>query len=150
MSKYELVYLVAPDTPEEKLTEIVDRMKGYVEQFKGTLESLDLWEKRTLAYEIRRYREAFYYIIRFEGDGKLVDELERRLRVTDEVLRFLTIRKDDEDTVMEKRKAYYQQKRETLEKRKKKSQASAERGDAPSYHRERPRPKQEGEVTSHE
>jgi small subunit ribosomal protein S6 len=132
VSKYELVYLVAPDTPEEKQTEIADRLKGYVQQLGGTLESLDLWEKRKLAYEIRKVREAFYYILRFEGDGKLVDELERRLKVADEVIRFLTVRLDE---VLE-----------VAEKRKKKLAPPADRPE-PS-HRER-RPRHEDEV-SHE
>ena len=149
MSKYELVYLVAPDTPEEKQTEIVERLKGYVEQMKGTLETLELWEKRKLAYEIRKFREAFYYIIRFEGDGKVVDELERRLRVIDEVLRFLTVRRDEAENLAEKRKTYYQKRREALEKRKRRSAPAQERADS-APHRERPRPRQEGEVTSNE
>jgi len=118
VTKYELVYLVAPDAPEEKQTEIADKMKGYVEQKGGVVETLELWEKRTLAYEIKKYNEAFYYILRFEGDGSVVDELERRLRVADEVIRFLTIRKDEEIKATEKRKAYYQKKRESLEKKK--------------------------------
>jgi small subunit ribosomal protein S6 len=146
VSKYELVYLVAPDTPEEKQTEIADRLKGYVQQLGGTLESLDLWEKRKLAYEIRKVREAFYYILRFEGDGKLVDELERRLKVADEVIRFLTVRLDEVLEVAEKRKTYHQKKREGLEKRKKKLAPPADRPE-PS-HRER-RPRHEDEV-SHE
>ena len=146
MSKYELVYLVAPDTPEEKQTEIADRLKGYIQQLGGTLESLDLWEKRKLAYEIRKVREAFYYIIRFEGDGKLVDELERRLKVADEVIRFLTVRTDEVLEVVEKRKAYHQKKREGLEKRKKKLAPAGERPEPPQRER---RPRHEDEV-SHE
>lgn len=146
MNKYELVYLVKPDTPEDKQKEIADRMKGYIEQMGGVLESLDLWEKRRMAYEIKRFREAFYYIIRFQGAGKAVDELERRLRVADEVLRFLTIRTDEAETVSEKRKVYYQRKRESLEKKKKKTAAAGDRPDqAP-----RPRHKPEEEVRDHE
>ncbi len=79
MSKYELVYLVAPDTPEERQADIAERLKGFIQQLNGTLDSLDLWEKRKLAYEIKKFQEAFYFVARFEGDGKLVDELERRL-----------------------------------------------------------------------
>jgi small subunit ribosomal protein S6 len=146
VSKYELVYLVAPDTPEEKQTEIADRLKGYVQQLGGTLESLELWEKRKLAYEIRKVREAFYYIIRFEGDGKLVDELERRLKVADEVIRFLTVRTDEVQEVVEKRKAYHQKKREGLEKRKKKLTPAGDRPEPPQRER---RPRHDDEV-SHE
>lgn len=144
--KYELVYLVAPDTPEETQTEIAERMKSYIEQMNGTLESLELWEKRQLAYEIRKYREAFYYIIKFEGDGTLVDELEKRMRVADEVLRFLTIRKDEEDKVLDKRKDYYEKKRTSLEKRKRRGGAES------GYHhpRERGRSRNEGEVKNDE
>lgn len=149
MSKYELVYLVAPDTPEERRTEIGERLKGYIQQLNGTLESLDLWEKRKLAYEIKKFQEAFYYIVRFDGDGKLVDELERRLRVSDEVIRFITIRKDDEIKMMEKRQRYYKTRRESLDKRKKKSPPSAERSEG-GHHGGRPRAKSENEVSSHE
>ncbi|HNR37885.1 MAG TPA: 30S ribosomal protein S6 [Acidobacteriota bacterium] len=149
MSKYELVYLVAPDTPEERQADIAERLKSYIQQLSGTLESLDLWEKRRLAYEIKKFQEAFYFVARFEGDGKLVDELERRLRVADEVIRFITIRKDDEIKIMEKRQRYYKSRREGLEKRKKKSPPPAERQDA-GHHGGRSRAKTENEVSSHE
>lgn len=148
MSKYELVYLVAPETPEDRQAEIVDRLKGYVQQMGGTLESLDLWEKRRLAYPVHKCNEAFFYILRFEGDGKLVGELQRRLRVADEVIRYITIHKDEEQMVADKKKAYYQKKREGLEKRKKKQAPPSDRGD--SGYQSRSRQKTESEVTDHE
>ncbi len=148
MSKYEMVYLIAPDAPEERQNEFSEKLKGYVAQMNGTLESLALWEKRRLAYEIKRYTEAFYYILRFEGDGKLVDELERRMRVSDDVIRFLTVKKDEEFKVEAKRKAYYEKKREGLDRRRKKEAPQGERPEG--AHRERPRPRVENEVSSHE
>lgn len=148
MSKYEMVFLVAPDAPEEKQTEFCERLKGYVSQMNGTLESLELWEKRKLAYEIRKFREAFYYIFRFEGDGKLVDELERRMRVSDDVLRFLTVRKDEELKVEAKRRSYYEKRREQLDRRRKRETPSGDRPEG--SHRERSRARVESEVTTHE
>jgi len=145
VSKYELVYLVAPETPEDRQAEIVERLKGYVQAMSGTLESLDLWEKRKLAYPIHKCNEAFFYILRFEGDGKLVGELQRRLRVADEVIRYITIHKDEEQMVADKKKAYYQHKREGLEKRKKKQSPAADRGD--SGYSGRSRQKMDSEVT---
>jgi len=59
--------------------------------------------------------------MRFEGDGRAVDEVERRMRVSDDVLRFLTVRKEQEEKVSAKRKAYYEKKRLSLEKKKKRS-----------------------------
>lgn len=116
---YELVFLVAPDLPEEKRQEITERTAGYLTSADAVLESLDLWEKRTLAYPIQKHREAYYYVAKFSGPGKAVDEIERRFRVMEGVLRFLAIRKDEEDKVSEKRKAYYQAKRQQLEKKRK-------------------------------
>lgn len=155
MSKYEMVFLFAPDTSEERRTELCERMKGYVTQMNGVLDILELWEKRRLAYQIRKFREAFYYVFRFQGDGKLVDELEKRMRVTDEIIRFLTVRKDEEDKVAEKRVRFYAKKREGLEKRRKREPLSNDRGDGtPSHHRDRDRdrgrPRVDGEVKSHE
>lgn len=139
MSKYELVYLVSPDATQERQAEIAERMKGHVATMGGTLESLELWEKRRLAYPVKKYKEAFYYIIRFEGDGKLVDELEKRLRVADNVIRFLTVRMDDDLKLEAKRKAYYERKRASLDKKKARSEAS-EKSEAPVRER---RPRQE-------
>jgi len=134
--KYELVFLVAPDVPEDAQPELTDRMKGYVEQFGGTDVTCELWEKRTLAYEIKKYKEAFYYILRFEGEGRAVDEVERRMRVADEIIRFLTVRKDEEEKVAEKRKEYYDAQRRSLEKRRRRGEGSGGR-EGRGDHRER-------------
>jgi small subunit ribosomal protein S6 len=125
--KYELVFLVAPDVPEEAQQELADRMKGYAEQSGGVEVTCELWEKRTLAYEIKKFKEAFYYILRFEGEGRTVDELERRMRVADEIIRFLTIRKDEEEKVAEKRKQYYDAQRQSLDKRRRRGDGSGSR-----------------------
>jgi len=116
--KYELVYLLNPNTSEEKQKEIVDRLKGYIEQMGGIVDRFELWEKRRLAYPIKKFNEAFYYILNFQGYGKIVEELERRLRVTDEVIRFLTINRDRELKVLEKMKAYRKKKAEIIERKK--------------------------------
>ncbi len=113
-----MVYLLNPETSDDKQKEIMDKLKGYIEQMGGIVDRSELWAKRRLAYPIRKFNEAFYFIINFQGYGEIVEELERRLRVTDEVIRFLTVNRDRELKIIEKMKAYRRKKAEKIERKR--------------------------------
>lgn len=95
MAKYELMVIIRPDLPEEEMDKWVEQMKGVVSATGGTIEKVEKMGRRRLAYRVQRHREGFYVRWDFEGDGATVRELERRLKVTDSVIKFMTIRVDD-------------------------------------------------------
>ena len=95
MNKYEILYIIRPDLEEEATTTLVDRFSGLVESNGGVNLTVDKWGKRRLAYEINDYREGQYVLINFEGDGHISQEVERVMKISDDVIRFLTVKKDE-------------------------------------------------------
>ena len=75
---------------------VVDNAKQLIERFGGQVTEVEEWGKRKLAYEILKQREAFYFFIQFDADATVPAEIESRLRIMDNVLRFLCIRRDEE------------------------------------------------------
>ena len=105
MRKYELIFIIRPDATEEELDKLIAQMEGVVAGAGGKLERVDKMGRRRLAYRVGRYREGFYVLFILEGSGETVKEFERRLRVTDSVIKFLTVRTDEELKRAEKLKA---------------------------------------------
>jgi len=103
--QYELVYIVNPDASEERLAALHGEVESIVSRFSGTLGPTENWGRRKLAYEIARHREGVYVIEALTGPGSMMRELDRRLRVVDDILRHLVIRIDDELQVAERAKA---------------------------------------------
>ena len=97
MSKYEIALVVSAMLEEEDRTAVVDRVKDMVQRFGGTVTDVDDWGKKTLAYEIQKMKEAFYYFIHFESDNAdCPNELEKQLRIMDGVIRYLVVREDED------------------------------------------------------
>ena len=94
MSKYEIALVVSAMLEEEDRTAVVDRVKDMVQRFGGTVTDVDDWGKKTLAYEIQKMKEAFYYFIHFESEPGTPAQIEGRLRIMDGVLRYLCVRQD--------------------------------------------------------
>lgn len=94
MNKYELVLVVNAKIEDEARTAVVDKAKAYVERFGGTVTEVEDWGKKKLAYEIQHMKEGFYYFIQFEADAACPAELEKRVRIMENVLRYLVVRKD--------------------------------------------------------
>lgn len=94
--QYELVYVVSPEISDEGVTELHERIAGIVGQLGGSIDKTDNWGRRRLAYEINRHREGTYVIETITGPGTLVTELERRLRVMEQLLRHLIVRVDED------------------------------------------------------
>ena len=95
MNKYELTVVVSAKVEDEERAATVDKCKAYVERFGGTVTNVDDWGKRRLAYEVQHMKEAFYYIIQFDADAKAPAEIESRIRIMDNVVRFLIVRNDE-------------------------------------------------------
>ena len=94
--QYEVVYVVSPEITEEGVTELHERIAEIVGQLGGIIDKTDNWGRRRLAYEISRHREGTYVIELVTGPGTLVTELDRRLRVMEQLLRHLIVRVDED------------------------------------------------------
>jgi small subunit ribosomal protein S6 len=104
MRIYEELFIVKPDAPEEEVNAFVEQLKTQLTTAGATVDKVDLWGKRRLAYKVDKYREGAYVLFQFTGGPEIVKELERRLRVSDVVLKFLTVRIDETLKRLEKRK----------------------------------------------
>lgn len=93
MNKYETIFLVKNDITEEERNAVVDKIEKYLKENGNIIKSEALGLKK-LAYEIRKYKEAYYYLLEFESAPETIIELERIYRITDEVLKFIVVRKD--------------------------------------------------------
>ena len=103
--KYELVYVVSPDATDDQVTEVHTQVESIVQRMNGQLEKTDNWGRRKLAYEIGRHKEGTYVLEVINGDGELMKEIDRRLKVTDLVIRHLIVRVDEEQGVVDRTRA---------------------------------------------
>lgn len=94
MNKYELAVIVDAKIEDENRTATVEKVKELVSRFGGTITNVDEWGKKRLAYEIQKMKEGFYYFIQFESDAQCPNEIESRIRIMDNVIRYLCIRQD--------------------------------------------------------
>ena len=94
MNKYELAVVVSAKIEDDARTETVEKVKALVERFGGQITEVDEWGKRRLAYEIQKMKEGYYYFVRFEADSTVPAEIESRLRIMDNVLRFLCVKQE--------------------------------------------------------
>ena len=95
MKKYELCVVVTTKIEDEERAQVIDKCKALVERFGGTITEVDEWGKKRLAYEIQKMKEAFYYFIRFDAETTAPAEIESRVRIMDNVIRFLCVRQDE-------------------------------------------------------
>lgn len=94
MNKYELTVIVKPNLEEEALKAEFEQIQAIIERFGGTVEKVDDWGKRRLAYEINKINEGFYKFITFTADPQAPAEIESRIRIREDIVRYLIIRQD--------------------------------------------------------
>ena len=95
MNKYELCVVVSAKIEDEERAKVIDKCKAYVERFGGTITEVDEWGKKRLAYEVQKMKEAFYYFIKFDAESTVPAEIESRVRIMDNVIRYLCVRADE-------------------------------------------------------
>lgn len=95
MNKYEFALVLNAKIDDETRNAELEKVKGYVERFGGTITNVDEWGKRRLAYEIDHMNEGFYYFIKFESGADTPAEVERRIRIMESVVRYMIIREED-------------------------------------------------------
>ena len=94
MNKYELAVVVSAKIEDEERAAVVDKCKALIERFGGTVTNVDDWGKKRLAYEVQKMKEAFYYFIQFDAESTAHIEIESRVRIMDNVIRFLCVKQD--------------------------------------------------------
>ena len=104
MRVYEELFIVKPDSPEEEVDAYIGQVKDLISNAQGTIEKVDKWGVRKLAYRVQKYSEGLYVLIQFSSTPDLVKEVERRLRVSDAVIKFITVRIDEKQKKIDKRK----------------------------------------------
>ena len=95
MNKYELAVVVSAKIEDEERAATIEKVKAYVERFGGNVTNVDERGKKRLAYEVQKMKEAFYYFIQFEAEATAPAEIENRVRIMDNVIRFLCVRQDE-------------------------------------------------------
>jgi small subunit ribosomal protein S6 len=100
--QYELVYILPPDTTEQQVAELHEQVAQVVTRMHGQIEKNENWGRRRLAYEIGHHKEGVYVLDTINGSGELMKELDRRLKVMDQVLRHMVVRVDEEKKVVDR------------------------------------------------
>lgn len=99
---YEVMFIVRPDVVDEELDKVISSIEASVGNAGGTVKGSERMGKRRLAYTVRKFNEGMYVLLTLEGSGATVAEIERRLRVTEPVIKFLTVRVDEEQKRLDK------------------------------------------------
>ena len=95
MIKYETIFILHPSLDEDAVKANIEKFKGVIENGGGTIENVDFWGKRKLAYEIAKVNEGFYTLINFEANTELPKELDRVFRITDGVIRHIVVKQEN-------------------------------------------------------
>jgi small subunit ribosomal protein S6 len=108
MRNYEIMFIVSPDGTEEDIDKINGQIEGVITAGGGKVDKIEKIGKRRLAYIVKKFREGAYVLFTAQADGAIVKEVERRLRVMDLVIKYLTVRMDDDMKRLDKIKAHRQ------------------------------------------
>ncbi|MBE5940876.1 MAG: 30S ribosomal protein S6 [Lachnospiraceae bacterium] len=96
MNKYELAVVLSVKLEDEERAATIEQIKGYITRSGATVVAVDEWGKKRLAYEIQKSKEAFYYFIQFEAGAECPREIEDNVRIMENVVRYLVVKKDAE------------------------------------------------------
>ena len=99
------MYIAQPDTTDEDIAKLNDAITNLVEKDGGTVEVVEGWGRRRLAYPINKKTEGYYQLLEIAGSGQEIAELERRFRVNDLILRYMTVRVDEDRKAADKKRA---------------------------------------------
>jgi small subunit ribosomal protein S6 len=102
---YEILFIADPNLGEPEVDSLATQLQGYVEKEGGRIQRVEKWGKKRLAYVVHKHREGSYVLIVCEGPSTMVHEIERRIRVTDGVIKFITVRVDADLSKAERRRA---------------------------------------------
>ena len=95
MSKYELAVVVSAKIEDDERAATLDKVKALIEKFGGQITDVDEWGKKRLAYEVQKMKEAYYYFIHFDAETSVPAEIESRIRIMDNVIRYLCVKQNE-------------------------------------------------------
>lgn len=95
MNKYELAVVVSAKLEDDERAAAIEKVKNMITKHGGTITNVDEWGKKRLAYEVQKMKEGFYYFIRFDAEPTVPAEIESRVRIMDNVIRYLVVRQDE-------------------------------------------------------
>jgi len=95
MNHYETIYIVNPTLEDDSLKEAITKFSDLIKKLKGSIVKVNEWGKRKLAYEVKRFDKGYYVVLDFCGLPKIVTELERNLKLDDRILKYLTVKIDE-------------------------------------------------------
>ncbi len=95
MTKYETIFIAHPDLVEDEVKGLIEKMREVIENLNGQLIKVEEWGRRKLAYKLKKLTKGYYVLIRFLGNGQVLAELERNLRLSDSVLKYQSVRLDE-------------------------------------------------------
>ena len=95
LNKYESIYIVNPDVDAEGIKGLVEKFNALIESEGGKVTETNEWGMKKLAYPIKKFTQGYYVLVNFEAKPEFVDELERVYKITDDVIKFITVRKED-------------------------------------------------------
>ncbi|MFN0172343.1 MAG: 30S ribosomal protein S6 [Bryobacteraceae bacterium] len=104
MRTYEELFIIQPDATDEQVDQVIEQISATITQGGGRIEKVDKWGKRRLAYKVNKHKEGIYVLLQFDAKAEAVKELERRLRVIDSVVKYLTVRIDQTLKRLDKRR----------------------------------------------
>jgi len=125
VGKYEIGVIITPDATEEQVKKVIESISTILKKAQATIVNVDEWGRKELAFPIQKNTEGYYVFIQTEGDGGVVEQVERRLRQTEKVIRFITLRLDDKLKKSNKLTKRWNK----LEKIRKKTQETKEAGE---------------------
>jgi small subunit ribosomal protein S6 len=102
MRTYEVMFIVRPDMVDEDLDKLISTLEGNITTAGGVVKNIERMGKRRLAYTVRKFNDGIYILFAVEGEGNLMTEVERRLRVAEPVIKFITVRTDEEQKRIDK------------------------------------------------
>jgi small subunit ribosomal protein S6 len=115
MRQYETAFLITPNLEEEETEKLIEQMAEVVKKKKGKMVNIEKWGKRRLAYPIDKQDEAVYVFFHYQGDPDIPHELLRRFRQTETIIRYLTLKKDEQDLPRKKTKTSRRAKAKSVE-----------------------------------
>lgn len=105
MKAYETIFIIAPTTSDEDRTNIIEEGKSFILKEKGEIEKIDVWGMKRLAFPVKKFTEGFYVYFLYQGYPGIVEKWERKLKLSENVMRYLTVKVDLKKIITEKQEA---------------------------------------------
>ncbi len=99
---YEVMFIVRPDVLEEDMDKLISTLQGHATTAGATVQNTEKMGRRRLAYDVKKFQDGQYVLFTLQSDGKAIHELERRLRVAEQVIKYITVRTDEEQQRLDK------------------------------------------------